>query len=314
MITPRRSIATVWEQPTGRGREAPFGGNSLQHGTAVFEGIRCYGTPDGPAIFRLDDHLRRMLESARLVGIPHRYDLAGLRAHVLRAAAENPADCYLRPVLFAPAPCLGVDLNAMSFELTTEIWSMPPLVGATGPGIRVTVSRWHRPSARSFPTRAKATGSYAASAVARTEAGAAGFDDAIQLDPDSGRVSEATVANVFGVRDGRLFTPWLQDGPLAGITRASVLTLAQELAIPVTEGPVEVEDLRAADELFLTGTASELVRVGAIDDRTLSPCGPVFDAIHQAFRAAVTGRDYRRSQWLTAVPAPVPQHIGESSD
>lgn len=307
MITPQPSVATVWDRPGGGGREVPFGSNSMQHGTAVFEGIRCYRTPEGPALFRLDDHLHRLLGSAHLLGMPHQYDLTRLRAHVLGVAAAAPADCYLRPVLFAPAPRLGVDLSAMFFELATEVWPMLPLGAPSGTGLRVTVSRWRRPSAKSFPTRAKATGTYASSAVARTEAGAAGFDDAIQLDPDSGRVSEATVTNVFGVRDGRLFTPWLQDGPLEGITRASVLALAQELGIPATAGPVDVEDLRTADELFLTGTASELARVIAVDDRRLDSSGPVFDAIHSAFQAAVSGRRYSRFGWLTPVPLPVPQ-------
>lgn len=302
MITPARSVATIRAGTRDRG-EILFGANSMQHGTAVFEGIRCYRTPDGPAVFRLDEHLARLLRSARLVGIPHPYDLEELRRQVLAAAARSGlADCYLRPVLFAPDPYLGLDLRELTFELATEIWPGGARGEHGGTGIRVTVSRWRRPSARAFPAQAKATGTYAASAVARTEAAAAGFDDAIQLGLESGRVVEATVANVFAVKNGVLRTPWLADDPLAGITRATVLTLAADLGIPAAEGPIEESQLRAADEIFLTGTASELVRVGSIDNRSLGLCGPVFDRICAAFDAAVTGRDSSHRSWLTPVP------------
>ncbi|MCS7475530.1 aminotransferase class IV [Umezawaea endophytica] len=279
---------------------APFGGNSLQHGTAVFEGIRGYSGVAGPALFRLDDHLARLLSSARLLGIDHPYDLAELRSHVLTAAASHQGDVYVRPVLLTLDTVLGVDLRALPFTLVTGLWPAPGRdVRPTG-AARLTVSPWRRPSATSFPVRAKATGAYANSALARTAAVRAGFDDAVQLDPDSGRVAEATVANVFVVRDGRIRTPWLADSVLAGITRASVLDLAGGLGLPAEEGPVTVEDLRAADEVFLTGTAAEIVPVGAVDD-VVYGARPVCEALVEAFRRAVTGATDHG--WLTPVRA-----------
>ncbi|HWO68450.1 MAG TPA: aminotransferase class IV [Umezawaea sp.] len=295
-----RSIATFHEGRRLPEGSVPFGGNSLQHGTAVFEGIRGYAGVDGPALFRLDDHLVRLLGSARLLGIEHPYDLADLRSHVLTAAAAGAGDVYVRPVLLTVDTVLGVDLRALSFTLMTELWPAPGRdVRPTG-AARLTVSPWRRPSAASFPVRAKATGGYANSALARTAAVRAGFDDAVQLDPDSGRVAEATVANVFVVRDGRIRTPWLVDSVLAGITRASVLALAGGLGLAAEEGPVTVDDLRAADEVFLTGTASEIVPVGVVDD-VVYGARPVCEALADAFRRAVTGAvDHG---WLTPVRA-----------
>lgn len=311
MNRPLLSVLTAVDGLDGQGR-LPFGANSVQHGTAVFEGIRSYDGVGGPGVFRLDDHLLRLLESARLVGIEHRYDLDRLRRKVLDAAARSElADAYLRPALVAPAPCLGVNLREMAFTLGVEVWPvlppLPALATGTGRGVRVTVSPWRRPASSSFPVRAKATGTYIVSAVAKTQAAARGYDDAIQLDPNSGRVAEATIANVFVVRSGRLLTPWLADSVLAGITRDTVLTLARTLGIDAAEGPVEVPALLAADELFLTGTASELVPVDAVDDRRLPRDRPIFAALVAAFRAAVSGRAFEDLGWITPVsPRPRP--------
>lgn len=307
------SAVTYWDDDDGRaaglaapGRGIPFGSSSVQHGTAVFEGVRCYPTPRGPALFRLDDHLRRMLESARLLGIRHDHDLARLRTATLRAAADSGLDsAYVRPGLFAPDPFLSIDLSDVPFVLGVEVWPMPRPAPATGPapGVRLTVSPWRRPSPDSFPPRAKAVGTYVTSALAKTAAVAAGFDDALQLDCVTGRVAEATVANVFLVRDGVLTTPWLTDSLLAGITRDTVISLGRRLGYEVVEGPVEVADVVAADEVFLTGTASELVPVASLLDRTYGPKRPVFDAIRRAFRAAVGGEaGVGEADWLTPVP------------
>lgn len=300
------ALRTVWDPAGPDG--LPFGSNSMQHGTAVFEGIRCYPTADGPSVFRLDDHLRRLLGSARQLGIPHDYDLPRLRERVLAAAnTGGPDESYLRPVLYTPDSQLGVDLGRFRFVLAVEVYSMAPTgTGADGlpPGVRLTVSPWRRPAATSFPPQVKATGTYAVSALARTAAAARGFDDAIQLDPVSGRVAEATVANVFLVRDGRLLTPWLSDSLLAGITRDTVLVLARQLGIDVVEGPVELTDLHQAQEVFLTGTAAELVPASEIDGHGTDPHGPVFRAVAEAFRDAVRGRRFHDLGWLTRTSEP----------
>ncbi|MFG2012751.1 aminotransferase class IV [Micromonospora sp. NPDC048868] len=297
-----RSLGTVWDRPGARA--VPFGSNSMQHGTAVFEGIRCYATDRGPAVFRLDAHLRRLLESARLLGIRHDYDLTRMRQVVLDAARlPGPDDRYLRPVLFTAEPALGVDLRRFRFELAVEVYAMAGPRGGRpegAAGLRLTVSSWRRPPATTFPPQAKATGSYAVSALARTAAAEQGFDDAIQLDQVTGRVAEATIANVFLVRGGLLTTPWLVDGPLAGITRDAVLVLARRLGVPVEEGPVTVADLRRAQEVFLTGTAAEVVPATEVDGHPLDASGPVFSRLVRAFSDTVRGRAYGELGWLTA--------------
>ncbi|MFI7217021.1 aminotransferase class IV [Micromonospora maritima] len=293
------ALRTVWDPAGPAG--LPFGSNSMQHGTAVFEGIRCYATERGPAVFRLDDHLRRLLASARHLGVPHDYDLPRLRERVLAAArTAGPDGAYLRPVLYTPDGQLGVDLARFRFVLAVEVYATAGDTGTALPaGVRLTVSPWRRPAASSFPTQVKATGTYVVSALARTAAVAQGFDDAIQLDPVSGRVAEATVANVFLARDGRLLTPWLSDGLLAGITRDTVLVLARRLGIEVAEGPVEPADLRRAQEVFLTGTAAELVPATAVDGHRTDPRGPLFRAVAEAFRDTVRGRRFQDLGWLT---------------
>ncbi|GAA2686373.1 aminotransferase class IV [Streptomyces lunalinharesii] len=312
-MTPPTSAHTHWEGPgaprVAPGRGIPFGSSSVQHGTAVFEGIRCYAGARGPALFRLDDHLLRLLNSARLLGIRHDHDLPRLRAATLSAAAASGfADAYVRPGLFATDPILSIDLSSLPFTLGVEVWPVaapPSAPAAAEPGVRLTVSPWRRPSPATFPPRAKAVGTYVTSALAKTAAVTAGFDDALQLDCVTGRVAEATVSNVFLVRQGRLCTPWLADSLLAGITRDTVLTLARDLGIEVAEEPVDVGDVRAAQEVFLTGTASELVPVASLDGHRYAPERPVFDAIAAAFRATVTGRA-GHPEWRTPVAAPRP--------
>lgn len=281
-----RPLHTYANGRTFKGAAVPFGSNSMQHGTAVFEGIRTYAGTGGTAIFRLDDHLRRLLDSARLLGIDHAFTLNSLRAEVVAAAASTPLQsCYLRPVIFTADPVLGGNLRAFSFELATEVWPAPGAEVRPSRPAALTISPWRRPSPAAFPVRAKVTGMYAHSALARTQAVRAGFDDAIQLDPDSARVAEATVANVFVVKDGALSTPWLADSVLAGITRDSILRLGVDAGLAVAERPVTVSDLMTADEVFLTGTASEIVAVGSVDHRAYASTKTT-QALSAAFRRA----------------------------
>ena len=300
------SVATMLAGTPGE-RAVPFGSNSLQHGTAVFEGIRCYRDGAGSTAFRLDDHLRRLLDSARALGVEHHYDLAGLRAEVLCAVAESGlADAYVRPVLYTPQPRLGVDLRSFEFALGVEIWAAESEAGevaAAGRPVRLTISPWRRPGRSSFPVGTKATGLYALSALAKTHAVEEGYDDAVQLDPDTGLVAEATIANVFLVRDGVVRTPSRAESLLPGITRDSVLILAAELGYPVAETPVEPAELTTADEVFLTGTAIGLQPVAAVGEHTFDPDRPVFTTLHAAYRDAARGRRPVPPGWRTPIPA-----------
>jgi branched-chain amino acid aminotransferase len=296
------SVLTALADSPGA-RDVAFGGNSMQHGTAVFEGIRCYRGRNGVNAFRLDEHLRRLLTSAGALGIQHQFDLAELRGHTLRAAtASGLTDQYVRPVLYCGQPRLGVDLGCLQYSLGVEAWPSTP--DFTGRGLRLRISPWHRPGRSSFPVGTKATGIYVTSAIAKTQAAQQGFDDALQLDPDSGRVAEATIANVFLVRNGRLVTPWTRDSLLPGITRASVLELAGMLDVEAGEEPVTVDDLKSADEVFLTGTAIGLVPVASVDERNYPLRHPVFDVLSNAYAAAVTDRGPCPAGWLTPLVAP----------
>jgi branched-chain amino acid aminotransferase len=299
------SAMTVLTDSPGT-RTVPFGSNSLQHGTAVFEGIRCYRMPGGSAVFRLDDHLRRLLASASALGIAHDYSLGRLRGEILRAARRSElADAYIRPVLYTPEPRLGVGLRAFRFTLGIEIWPAEDESVGDDRGARLTVSPWPRIGRSQFPVGVKATGLYALAALASTRAVAEGFDDALLIDPDSGRVAEATIANVFLVRDGTVRTPWLQDSLLPGITRDCVLTLARQLGYEAVEGPVSRTDLVAADEVFLTGTAIGLRPVIALDQHAYPPHRPIFDALERAYNAVTRGNAPAPAGWLTSVSGQV---------
>jgi branched-chain amino acid aminotransferase len=303
MVTASVSSHTHLDEFEGD-RSIPFGSNSMQHGTAVFDGIRGYNTPRGPALFRPREHVERLLQSAATLGIEHGYSSQALLSAVIRAAADSElADCYVRPVLFTRDPRLGVDLRAFRFTLGVEVWPVPP----SGPAqARLTISPWRRPARSSFPPQVKATGSYAVSALAKTAAVTAGFDDAIQLDPLSGRVAEATIANVFLIKDGRLSTPWTTDGLLPGITRDCVLRLAALIGLEASERPVEVADVAAADEVFLTGTAAGLVTVSSVGEWRYAPHGPGFAALSRAYQDAVTGQRFTELGWCDLVPSSVP--------
>lgn len=280
-------------------RGIPFGSSSVQHGTAVFDGIRCYATPRGPALFRVREHIERLLYSAKTLGIEHHYSYKALLAAVVRATVDSKlADCYVRPGLFARDPYLGVGLRAFRFILGIEVWPVPLSGNAAA---RLTISPWRRPARSSFPPTVKATGMYAVSALAKTAATAAGFDDAIQLDALSGRVAEATTTNVFLVKEGRLSTSWTEDTLLPGITRDSILRLAELIGLETSERPVEVADLAAADEVFLTGTASGLVTVSSIGQWQYTAHGPVFANLCRAYEDAALGRCFAELGWCRLV-------------
>jgi branched-chain amino acid aminotransferase len=273
----------------------------------VFEGIRCYRVPGGSAVFRLDDHLNRLLASASALGMSHDYSLERLRGEILRAAYRSElVDAYIRPVLYTPESRLGVGLRAFRFTLGIEIWPAEgePAEGQPVDGdraVRLTISPWRRIGRSQFPVGVKATGVYALAALASTQAVADGFDDALLLDPDSGRVTEATIANVFLVRNGTVLTPWRQDSLLPGITRNCILTLAGQLGYQAAEGPVRSADLFAADEVFVTGTAIGLLPVSALDQHSYPQDRPVFTALKRTYSAVTCGNAPAPSGWLTPV-------------
>jgi branched-chain amino acid aminotransferase len=279
--------------------------HSLHYGVAVFEGIRCYPQPDGRgAIFRLREHIRRLFESAHicLMDMPYaKEQVAEACKEVLRGNKLNEA--YLRPIAYHSDGLMGVGaVNPV--KLTVAAWYWGAYLGEEGlkKGIRVKISSYTRMHMNSDPTRAKVTGHYLNSVLAKREALVAGYDEAILLD-QQGYVAEATGENVFLVRDGILYTPPVAGGILEGITRESILRIAKDKGIPVEERRFSRDYLYCADEAFMCGTAAEITPVREVDDRRIGigEMGPLTKEIQATFFRAVRGLEPRYIEWLTPV-------------
>jgi len=279
--------------------------HGLHYGTGLFEGLRCYRTPDGPAIFRLEDHLQRFYRSAAhlYMNVPVRLDeLASVcREVVVRNRLE---DGYVRPVAFYGLGGMNFSFRDNAVHLAVAVWPWGAYLGEEGMrrGIRVKTVSWIKTPSHSVPSGAKLAGNYVNACLAFQEAMRAGYDEAILLN-EGGRVAEGTGENVFVVNAGRLVTPPASEDLLPGITRDSVLRIAADLGYEVREAPASHADLLAADELFLTGTAAEVTPVREVDGRAIGAgsAGPVTRAIQTAFFAAVRGEDPRYRAWLTPV-------------
>ncbi|HYY43561.1 MAG TPA: branched-chain amino acid transaminase [Actinomycetota bacterium] len=277
--------------------------HALHYGTAVFEGVRCYETPRGPAIFRLNDHLERMERSAKIFLMEVPYTVAELTdACVGLVSVNGLQSCYLRPLAFRGCGEMGVNPQHNPVDVVIAAWRWGAYLGKEGleRGIRATVSSWRRQDPNIIPPQAKVTGAYVNSAVAKQEAVRAGFDEAIMLNPH-GFVSEATGENVFVVKGGEVFTPPESAGPLSGVTRDTIMTLARDLGTPVTERDITRADLYTAQEIFFTGTAAEVTPVREIDGRPIDAPGPVTQALQQKYFSVVEGRDEKYFDWLTFV-------------
>jgi len=279
--------------------------HALHYGTGVLEGTRAFATPTGPAVFRLDEHLRRLADSATVLGFPLPYDTATLRAATLELVRANGhSECYLRHIAYIGYGDMGPSFRpGADIGVTIAGWQWADYHGAGSgeQGIRLATSSWRRNDPNASPPAAKATAGYLNAALAKTAALRAGYDEALMLSAD-GYVSECSAANLFAVRDGVLFTPPASTGALRGITQDTVLTLAADLGVPVRVENLLRSDLYTADEVFVSGTAAGVVPVASIDDRDVRPGGPVVRGIRAAYTAAVTGADERYAHWLTRVP------------
>ncbi|PSL05390.1 branched-chain amino acid aminotransferase [Haloactinopolyspora alba] len=275
--------------------------HGLHYGTGVLEGTRVYPTPDGPSVFRLDDHLDRLVTSARIVGFTVPYSAAQLRAATLELVAANGHDaCYVRHLVYLGYGSMGIDTRSCPVNVSIASWEGAPHVGGRDEGARLMVSSWRRNDPNVVPPAAKATGPYLNSVLARAEANAAGYDEAVLLS-STGQVSECSTENVVVVRGGALTTPSPSAGVLEGITLDTVRRLAADLGLPFRHGDVVRSDLYAADEVFLCGTAAEIMPVRSVDDREIGAPGPITRKLRDALAEAVHGRDTRHRDWLTAV-------------
>jgi len=282
--------------------------HGLHYGTSVFEGERAYLTPAGTAIFRHHDHLRRLLASAELYYMPVPYTLEQLRAatHEL-IAANGLEECYIRPIVYRGYGQMGLNPLDCEVSVSIAVWPWGAYLGEDSArrGVRAKVASWRRISPDSLIPHAKASGQYLNSVLAKIEATKAGYEEAILLDA-RGFVCEGTGENVFAVRDGVLLTPPQTAGILDGISRRSVIRIARDLGHEVVERDIARAELYLADEVFLTGTAAELVPVRELDDHAIGGGvpGPVTSSIQSVFQDALHGRDERYSEWLDVVEVP----------
>jgi branched-chain amino acid aminotransferase len=277
--------------------------HAFNHGTGVFEGIRCYATDAGPALFRLPEHVERLGRSGRAILTEAPFGADELASAAAELVAANGFEaCYLRMIAFRAYGEMGINLEATPVSVAIAAWEQAPSFPREkrDAGLRTTVSAWRRSDPSTIPPDAKILGGYVNVALARAEAVRAGYDEAIMLGP-SGSVAEGTIENVFVVRAGALATPPREDGPLPGITRATIIELAREAGLQCEERTVTRTDLYGAEEIFFTGTGVEIVGVREVDGRELGPPGPVTRMLEAAYRRAAEGRDDRYLHWLTPV-------------
>jgi branched-chain amino acid aminotransferase len=281
------------------------GAHGLHYGSGVFEGIRAYETERGTSVFRLTDHLERLHRSAKLLYMELPYSVEELRAATWEVIAANGLpSCYLRPIAFYGYGELGVSAQGNPVDVAIMAWPWGAYLGDDGlrNGIRVKISSWQRVGPNVIPHVAKATGVYLNSMLAVKEAIRAGYDEAILLTAD-GYVADGSGESVFAVRDGVIYTPDLAASILVGITRDSVIQIAQDLGHRVVEKPLIRTDLYLADEVFMVGTAAEVTPIREVDDQVIGPPGPVTLEIQQAYLDTVHGRSERWRQWLEYAPA-----------
>ncbi|MDP9402180.1 MAG: branched-chain amino acid transaminase [Actinomycetota bacterium] len=279
--------------------------HSLHYGYGVFEGIRAYATSQGPAVFRLTDHIERLFNSARifLIDIPFTAEQL-IEATKDTVRVNGLESCYIRPLVYLGYGEMGLNPLPCPVNVAIAVWPWGTYLGdeALERGARMKISSWQRHDPNAIPPAAKGTGMYINSSLAKVEALKAGYDEAILMSPQ-GYVSECTGENVFVVKNGRIITPPASAGALEGITQESVMTIARDLGIECEVGHILRSDLYTADEAFCSGTAAEVVPIRSVDDREIGPRGPITTKIQETFFATVKGEVDRYKNWLEHVDA-----------
>src|SRR5687767_5022011 len=280
--------------------------HGLHYGSGVFEGIRCYDTERGPAIFRHRDHLARFAQSAELYYLPLGRSLEEIRAATHELIVRNGLrSCYIRPLAFRGYGEMGLYAQSAPVEVTVAVWPWGSYLGEEGKanGIRAKVSSWRRISPAGLIPHAKASGQYLNSILAKTESANAGYEEAILLD-ERGFVCEGSGENIFVVREDQLLTPPHTASILDGINRKSVIQIARDLGYTVVERDIARAELYMAEEMFLSGTAAELVPVREIDDHNLGEPGEITRVIQAKFEDALHGRAQEYAEWLDLASEP----------
>ena len=279
---------------------------TLHYGMGAFEGIRAYKTPTGVAIFRLREHMERLLRSCKILMIDVPYTLSDLCDAAKEVVRVNdlPEGCYLRPIVYLGYGEMGVNPIGAPVNTAIAAWPWGAYLGdhATS-GVRMKISSWARHAPGAMPTASKTIGGYVNASLAKAEAIRAGYDEAIMLGPD-GKVSECTGENLFIVRDGHLVSPPPSDaGALRGITQSSIVKITNDLGHEVSFEVLRRDDLYVADEAFLTGTAAEVVPLESVDDRVIGDGkpGPITSEIMTTYHQAIRGERPQYEDWLTRI-------------
>jgi branched-chain amino acid aminotransferase len=280
--------------------------HGLHYGYSIFEGMRCFPTPAGPAIFRLQEHLERFLNSAKIYRMNLGYSAKELSDACLELVRKNgKKDCYLRPIAYTAYGEMGLNPLKNKIAVAIASWEWGPYLGqdAQTRGVRATVSSWVRIDPRAMPVQAKCSANYANSALAKMEALSAGYDEAIMLN-SHGVVAEGPGENIFRVKDKILSTPPASSGILRGITRDTIIQFARDLKIKFYRNDSTKEELYTSDELFFSGTAVGVAKIREVDGRRIGYDGfPLTDKLHKLYTAVVHGKVKRYSKWLTPVAA-----------
>ncbi|MGA0417433.1 MAG: branched-chain amino acid transaminase [Ilumatobacteraceae bacterium] len=277
--------------------------HTLHYGMGVFEGIRAYSTNDGPAVFRLTEHIQRLHRSAHMLGMEIPFSVEELIAATKATVASTGLDeCYIRPIAYFGYGEMGLNTLPCSVDVSIACWPWGAYLGddAVEKGIRLKTSSWTRHDHNIMPPAAKTTGNYVNSSLAKVEALRAGYDEAVMLAPN-GLVAECSGENIFVSRHGMLLTPPLSAGALEGITQNTVITIARDLGFDARTDNLARSDLYIADEAFVCGTAAEVSAVNSVDDRSIPCPGPMTRAIAATYSDAVHGRDDRYRHWCETV-------------
>jgi branched-chain amino acid aminotransferase len=277
--------------------------HSLHYGMGVFEGIRAYETDDGPAVFRLTDHMRRMDESARILMMPLPYSVDEMVQAVKDTVRSTGLpSCYVRPIAYYGYGEMGLNTLPCSVDMAIACWPWGAYLGddSLRNGVRMKISSWARHDHNIMPPAAKTTGNYANSSLAKVEALKAGYDEALLLNR-AGFVSECTGENVFVARNGKLITPPLSAGALEGVTQSTVIAIAHDLGFDVEFGHLSRSDVYIAEEMFVCGTAAEVSSVRSVDDREIPCPGPMSLAIGEEYGRVVRGQVDRYKDWVEHV-------------
>ncbi|MDR2587753.1 MAG: branched-chain amino acid transaminase [Coriobacteriales bacterium] len=277
--------------------------HALHYGTAVFEGIRCYKTENGSAVFRLKDHMERFVRSAHIIMMPLAYSAEELTEVALETIRRNELEsCYIRPIAYRGYGAVGVNPSTAPIDIAIAVWPWDAYLGATAleQGIAVGISSWRQRGINAIPGAVKSSASYLNSGLANMEAVSHGYGEAILLN-ESGYVAEGSGENIFVVRDGVISTPPLSDGILEGLTRNSVIQIARDLGYTVLERSLVRTDLYVADEVFFTGTAAELTPINSVDGRAIGKPGPVTQQLQTRFFDVVADRAPEYAAWLDRV-------------